>query len=297
MSHDRPLLGILLMLGFCILAPLGDGIAKLLGDTNGVIELVTFRFMLQPIFLVPIIIFAGISLRMTRRVMFFTVLRTMFHILGIVLMFVSLRYLPLAETIAIAFVMPFILMFLGWFLMNETVGKHRIIAAMVGFIGTLLVIQPSFAEVGPPALLPVGVAFVFAFFMLATRAIARESDPIALQVVSGFIAVAILVPLWMIGAQFEWNGFQLTPLEETRWGLILILGTLGTVAHLFMTWSLRFAPSATLAPMQYLEIPVATVIGYLIFRDLPNQLAGFGILVTISAGLYVIYRESRQLAK
>jgi drug/metabolite transporter (DMT)-like permease len=66
---------------------------------------------------------------------------------------------------------------------------------------------------------------------------------------------------------------------------------LGTVAHLFMTWSLRFAPSATLAPMQYLEIPIATIIGWLIFKDLPNGLAALGICVTVAAGLYIILRE------
>ena len=60
-----------------------------------------------------------------------------------------------------------------------------------------------------------------------------------------------------------------------------------------MTWSLRFAPSATLAPMQYLEIPVATIIGFLIFADLPNGLAAIGIVITILAGLYVVYREHR----
>jgi drug/metabolite transporter (DMT)-like permease len=286
----------MLMLGFCILAPCGDAIAKLLGGSNGVMELVVFRFSIQPLLLVPIILFTGGSLNMSSRTLFFTVLRTVFHISGIVLMFLALRILPLAETIAIAFVMPFILMFLGWFLMNEVVGPRRIIAAGVGFLGTLLVIQPSFAEVGLPALLPVGVAFVFAFFMLATRAIAREADPITLQAVSGIIAVILLMPLWIIGAKLGWADFQFTPLSESQWGLILLLGGIGTVAHLFMTWSLRFAPSSTLAPMQYLEIPVATVIGFVVFRDLPNGLAAIGITVTIGAGLYVIYRESKQAA-
>jgi drug/metabolite transporter (DMT)-like permease len=58
-----------------------------------------------------------------------------------------------------------------------------------------------------------------------------------------------------------------------------------------MSWSLRFAPSATLAPMQYLEIPVATVIGWLVFRDLPNGLAAFGIALTVASGLYIVLRE------
>ena len=72
---------------------------------------------------------------------------------------------------------------------------------------------------------------------------------------------------------------------------LFTIGIVGTLAHLVMTWSLRFAPSATLAPMQYLEIPVATVIGFLVFEDFPNGMAAIGIVITILAGLYVIYRE------
>ena len=60
-----------------------------------------------------------------------------------------------------------------------------------------------------------------------------------------------------------------------------------------MTWSLRFAPSATLAPMQYLEIPVAALVGWLVFRDFPDGLALFGISITISAGLYILFREQK----
>lgn len=71
------------------------------------------------------------------------------------------------------------------------------------------------------------------------------------------------------------------------------MGALGTGAHLMMTWALRFAPSATLAPMQYLEIPVAALLGWLIFRDFPNGIALAGIAVTVAAGLYVILRERR----
>jgi drug/metabolite transporter (DMT)-like permease len=69
------------------------------------------------------------------------------------------------------------------------------------------------------------------------------------------------------------------------------MGVLGTVAHLLMTWSLRFAPSATLAPMQYLEIPVATLLGLLFFDELPDGLAAAGIALTVGAGLYIIWRE------
>ena len=73
--------------------------------------------------------------------------------------------------------------------------------------------------------------------------------------------------------------------------LLLAIGIIGTVAHLLMTWSLKFAPSATVAPMQYLEIPFATLNGFIVFKDLPNGGAALGISITIGAGLYVLYRE------
>ncbi|QEE35117.1 DMT family transporter [Octadecabacter sp. SW4] len=291
MTTDRPFLGILLMLGFCVLAPLGDSLAKVLGDTVALGQLILARFGVQAVILVPLVVVMGGTLRMTRRIAALTALRTVLHMVGIGAMFTSLRFLPLADAIAIAFVMPFIMLLLGKYVLGEDVGPHRLIACVIGFAGTLLVVQPNFAQVGAPALLPLLVAVVFALFMLVTRQIAREVDPITLQANSGLLALVILLPLLAVFAQVPALSLALPVGNE--WSLLALLGILGTLAHLVMTWSLRFAPSATLAPMQYLEIPIATVIGWLIFRDLPNGLAALGIAVTIAAGLYVILREQR----
>ncbi|MDW3182264.1 DMT family transporter [Roseobacter sp.] len=291
MNFDRPLLGIMLMLGFCILAPVGDAIAKILGETVPVGQLVLVRFAIQAIVLIPLVLMTGRKWRMRGRILTLTFLRTLLHILGIGTMVTALKYLPLADAVAIAFVMPFIMLILGKYFLKEEVGARRLIACLVGFLGTLLVVQPSFREVGWPALLPVAVALNFAFFMLLTRQIARETDPIGLQAVSGLMAVAVMVPalLWFKDSGI-WN-LQLIAVDTFDWTLLVSIGLLGTIAHLLMTWSLRYAPSTTLAPMQYLEIPFATVIGFLVFGDLPNNLAAVGILITIAAGLYVVLRE------
>ncbi|MEM8748914.1 MAG: DMT family transporter [Pseudomonadota bacterium] len=301
MTQDKPLLGVLLMLGFCALAPMGDAIAKLLGGSVPLIQLLLVRFAIQAILLLPIVAYwvqqakqdpqVKSPLALTPRVMQLTVIRTVLHIVGVGAMFLSLRYLPLADAVAIAFVMPFIMLLLGHTVLGEEVGSRRLIACAICFIGTLLVIQPSFEEVGLPALLPLVVAVDFAFFMLVTRQVAKDIDPIVLQAVSGSIATCMLggaaLILWGTGwlpAPFVLPGrFDIT--------LLAAVGIVGTVAHLLMTWSLRYAPSATLAPMQYLEIPIATVIGYLVFQDLPNGLAALGIAITIGSGLYIVFRE------
>ena len=291
MISDRPLLGIVLMLGFCILAPLGDSIAKLLSDAVPLGVLLAFRFLVQTILLMPLVFLSDRVLRMSRRVFWLMVLRTVLHIIGIGAMFAALRYLPLADAVAIAFVMPFIMLLLGKFVLSEEVGPHRLAACAVGFAGTLLVIQPNFAQVGAPALLPLLVAFIFSFFMLVTRQIAKEVDPISLQFSSGAAGTVILALILIVFQDAEIEPLVLTAPSTDEWVLLVLLGVFGTMAHLLMTWSLRFAPSATLAPMQYLEIPFATLVGWLIFRDLPNGLAALGIAITIGAGLYVIHRE------
>lgn len=300
MTPDRPVLGIALMLGFCILAPLGDSIAKILGPTIPLGQLILTRFAVQAVLLIPLVAMLGIEWRMSARTWRLVVVRTVLHILGIGFMFTSLLYLPLADAVAIAFVMPFIMLLLGRFVLNEEVGLHRMAACGVGFIGTLFVIQPNFLAVGWVALLPLAVAVIFALFMLTTRQIAKDADPIALQAVSGVIAVIMLLPLVALGIGMGYKPLSLVAPTSTEWWLLASIGVLGTFAHLLMTWSLRFAPSATLAPMQYLEIPVATLVGFLLFSELPDGLAAFGIMLTVIAGVYVILREqanARRLAQ
>jgi drug/metabolite transporter (DMT)-like permease len=101
------------------------------------------------------------------------------------------------------------------------------------------------------------------------------------------MAVVALAPVLIFGPRgtLDWSA------PTGVWGIVLAMGLLGTVGHLLMTWSLRFAPGATLAPMQYLEIPFATFYGWALFGDLPDGMAAAGIAVTMAAGLYVILRE------
>ncbi len=291
MTLDRPLFGILLMICFCLLAPMGDAIAKLLGDTIPLGQLLIVRFAAQSILLLPFIFWANTSLMMSRRVFWLILLRTFLHIIGIGAMFTSLRFLPLADALAIAFVMPFIMLMLGRYVLGEEVGPRRIIACMVGFSGTLLVIQPSFNAVGAPALLPLVVAVTFALFMLVTRMVAKEINPVNLQAVNGVMATIILSIVYLTTIGRDYAVLEIVIPNVTDGLLLVAIGIIGTLAHLLMTWSLRFAPSATVAPVQYIEIPVATFIGWLIFTDLPNGLAAIGIAITMAAGLYIVFKE------
>ena len=288
---DRPLTGILLMLGFCVLAPVGDAFAKVLGTRMGLGQLIAVRFAVQALMLVPVAMAVGLTLRPGRRITWLVALRTVLHVAASWMMVAALRHLPLADAIAIVFVMPFMVLILGHALLGEVVGPRRLAACAFGFAGTLMVIQPSFVAVGWAALLPVGVALSFTLFMLVTRHIAQEIDPIAMQAISAVMASAVLVPALVAGHAAGLPELRLTGVEPHDAVLMVLMGVTTTVGLLLMTWSLRFAPAATLAPMQYLEIPIATLIGWLVFHALPNGLAAAGIVVTMAAGLYMIHRE------
>nr|WP_321483837.1 DMT family transporter [uncultured Cohaesibacter sp.] len=296
LEGDNPLLGIFLMVLFCMMIPFSDAFVKILGQSVSLVTVLVVRFSMQ-------LIFMGTAMLIRRKGSIAHIInlrayvwwrlfwRSSMQIAGIAGMYFGLRYMPMADTTAICFIYPILMLFVGHFIMKEIVGPHRIFAALIGFCGTLMVVQPNFMSVGLNALWPVGVAFTFVVFMLVTRQMSRGIDPVSVQVVSAAIALVIITLPILI---FNGEGFEaldMTWPTPRDWMFLLGAGVIGSLGHLLMTSAVHYAPSSTLAPMQYLEIPFATLIGWIIFSDLPNTMAAWGIAVTVAAGLYIIYRE------
>ena len=84
---------------------------------------------------------------------------------------------------------------------------------------------------------------------------------------------------------FGFADLQIVPVGGNILMKLCLVGLFGTLSHLCMNYAVRFAPSATLAPMQYIELPVATTIGLVVFDELPNMLAAIGISISVGAGL------------
>ena len=287
------MLGIALMLAFCIVVPLSDGLAKLATDTLPVLQIVAMRFVLGSVLLLPVIWATGRSLRLPPGTLGPVLARTACHVGAFVTLLAALVHLPLAETMAIVFVQPFMMLLVAWAFMGETVGPRRLAACVGGFAGTLLVIQPSFAQAGWVVVLPLLTAVAFTGFMLFTRRLAKSCDPLALQTIGGLLALPMLLPLLLAGPRLGLP--ELAPVwpDTAGWVLIWAIAGLGTLAHLLMTIALRLAPASTLAPIQYLELPVTVVVGLWLFGDFPDGMALTGIVVIGAAGLYMVHRERR----
>jgi drug/metabolite transporter (DMT)-like permease len=279
------------MLGFCLTAPLLDVAAKLASDSIPVGQITAARFVLQCALMAPVIWIMNLSLQVTRGRWVALLFRAIFLLVATFCFIAAISVMPLADALAIVFVAPFIVLLVGKFYLGEEVGPRRVGAALVGFAGVLCVIQPSFAAFGPVALFPVGTAVCFASYILVTRGLSRQVHPVTLQFHTGLIASLLCIPVLLLA---EGSGSEvLDPVwpAGTAWLWLTGVGFFAALSHMMMTYALSMAPSATLAPLQYLELPVATLLGYLVFRDFPNALTLTGIAIIIGAGLYMIHRE------
>lgn len=289
---DRILPGVALMLAFCMLAPLLDVASKLAAQGGMPVGQITAaRFVVQGALMLPVVLVMGLPWRVNRRVLGLTFLRAVFLMLSTFSFVSGIAVMPVADALAIAFVEPFVVLILGSVIFGDEVGPRRIAASAVGFAGALLVIQPSLAAFGLVALWPLGTAFFFAFYMLVTRSMSTQIHPVTMQLHTSLAGIVIALPiLWA----FDGSGFAvLDSVMPTGWNWLWLFGVgfWAAVSHMCMTYALKFAPSATLAPLHYTEIVAAVALGYLIFSDFPNALTWAGIAVIVSSGLYIIHRE------
>ncbi len=293
LSVDRPLLGVGLMIGFTIVAPGMDALAKLSAATIPVGQILAFRFGVQMGLLVPLALVLGVWVRQSWREIGTHFLRAGLILLATGAFFSALRVMPIADAIAIFFVEPFILTLFGAVFLGESIGWRRLAACGIGFCGALVVIRPSFSAFGLVALLPLLTAVSFALYMILTRRVARRMHPVALQGWTALAAFAIILPVLLIFDGRDVAVFDPVMPQGVVWLFLLGVGLTACASHLMISGALRYAPAATIAPLQYLEIVTATILGYLIFADLPDAQTLLGIAIIMASGIFVILRERR----
>ncbi len=170
----RPVLGILLMLGFVVFGPTIDVFAKLAGETIPLFQISASRFVVQIVIILPFALWFGGRLLPSGSESLLYLTRGALILSASSLFFAALRDLPLADALAIFFVEPFILLLLAAVLLKEKLGWRRLSACGVGFSGALLVIQPQYDTIGFASLFPIGTAVCFAFYLLLTRKMAQH---------------------------------------------------------------------------------------------------------------------------
>jgi len=285
--------GLGLMVIAVLISPLIDIFAKLAITTIPSAEITAVRFVLQMIFILPVVLVRGTLFDLTWKKTGLHMLRGGLLVVTMLSFITTLKAMEVADAIAIFFVEPIILTILGSIFLKETIGWRRYTACAVGFSGALLVIQPSMQEVGWIALLPVVSAFGLAVFLLVTRLVAQNEDPWSMQFHAGVWGALFCGILLYFGNGTGSEIFDPVVPDMTA-GLYLIgVGVTATISGVLGVYAYRAAPASVLAPLQYLEIVSATIFGWLVFGHLPDALKWLGIAIIISSGLYIIWRERR----
>lgn len=218
------------------------------------------------------------------------VLRSICSVLAFLFFFVSVRYLPLADAVAVAFGGPFIVTALSVPLLGETVDRRRWMAVGVGFLGMLLIVQPTSGAFRPAALLVVAASFAYAFMMVLTRWMSRRSETGERTFVFLAFTFAIQTLVGLSGSLSNW-----APMAPLDIGLSCVVGILALGGHYGITAAFQRAPASVVAPFEYTALLWATLFGFLIFGDFPDVYVWLGVAIIVAAGLYTIRREDQSL--
>lgn len=201
-------------------------------------------------------------------------------------MMAALRLMPVAETVAIIYIAPVLVMLAAGTLLKEQVGALGWISAGLGFAGVLLIARPG------SGLDPLGVALslvnacLSTGYHLLTRVLSKTETTMALMFHTALVGAVIFVTLTLaLGSET-----MPSPLDA---GLMLTLGALATAGHLLFTSAYREAPASTLAPVNYMHIAFATLLGWLVFQQLPDAFGFAGMGLIAAAGLLAAWRASR----
>jgi len=199
------------------------------------------------------------------------------------LFIVGIRYIPLADAVAISFIAPFVVTVLSALVLREPVGLRRWIAVTLGFAGTLIIIRPGTGVMHPAAFVIIFAATFFALRQIVSRKLAA-SDNVATTV--AFTAVAALVVL-SVPQPFVWAW----P-DDTKQILLLIsLAACAGIGEFFVIKALEIALAVVVAPVQYLLLIFGTIYGYLVFDQFPDAATWIGALIIVATGLYMLNRE------
>ena len=197
--------------------------------------------------------------------------------------FVALQYLQLVEALSIVFSTPLIVALIAGPILGERIGRQRLFAVGIGFIGVLVIARPGLGTMHPAALLSLVGAVSYAFYGITTRMLASTDSSATTIFYSSLAGIVLMTPLlpWI------WT----TPSSPLIWALLMMTGVFAAVGHWLLILAHARAPAAILSPFIYSQIVWMLALGYILFGDWPDPWTFVGAGIVIASGLYLLYRE------
>jgi drug/metabolite transporter (DMT)-like permease len=202
-----------------------------------------------------------------------------------VMFLTALHYLPLAETTALNYTTPTLVIVLAVLFLGEKMTRPRAALVVAGVVGMLLIVRPGAEMFRGAAVFGLGSAALYAVYQILTRKLAGE-DPRVSLFYPAFIGMVLMT------AVMPWFGAPAT----TSWldiGLVLFGGILGTVGHFLLILAFQRAPASGLTPFTYLQLVWSTLLGWAAFGQFPDGFTLLGMAVIAGSGLALAWHERR----
>jgi drug/metabolite transporter (DMT)-like permease len=265
--------------------PLIDVFAKFLGQQGFPIpQLVWARFFFGALFTLPFAWTVERTHIFRPRHPVHLTARAALLILGTVFFFAGLKYLPIADTLAIYFISPILVTALSPLILKEKVGPHRWACVALGFIGVLIIIRPGFQAFNIGMLFALGAGCCSALYLLLTRHLTASVNAMVMTFQTsaiGTVAMTLTLP-------FLW-----TPPDLLQWLMLIGIGFFAIVGHYFITRAYDMGEASLISPLSYLEMVTAVLLGWYFFDNFPDGWTFVGVAILIASAIYISVREHK----
>ncbi|MXQ14044.1 EamA family transporter [Microvirga makkahensis] len=280
-ARDTTFAAIGLAVSATVFFAMGDVAAKVLTSTLPAIEVTWLRYVVFCLVVIPTVFIARGARAMYTPRLRLQIIRALAMAGSSVFFILGLGHLQVAEATAINFISPIFITALSIPFLGERVGVRRWVAAAVGFLGVMLVVQPGGSAFQLAALLPIGAAFAWAVAAIATRRMSSERPEatLAWSAVIGLITLTAFVP-------FNWRA----PIAGEI-GLAVLMGAFSTTGHWLIILAYRKAAASIIAPFSYVQLLFAGLLGFAVFGTVPGAMTFTGGIVIAASGLYTAHRE------
>jgi drug/metabolite transporter (DMT)-like permease len=283
--RHAPLRGALYMLAGVAAFSVMDATVKWLTGGYPMAQLIFIGRLPSPFFAIALALAAGGLRTLETSRLRWHALRCVISTVTMVSFFWALRLLPLADTIAICFVSPLIQSALSVLLLGERVGPRRWFAIVLGFLGVVVIVQPSGTGFG---LGPV-LALISATAYALSNNISRRMS--GTETTQGMMLWFSLLVLAGTGSLLP---FQWTPIRGEDVGVFVLYAFSGTIGQFLVIQAFRYGEASLLAPIDYSALIWATLFGLLFWGQFPTPTVLVGAAIIIASSLYVLHRETRQ---
>ena len=245
-------------------------------------QIVFFRNLFGLVFMLPWLIRHGYKSFKTERLPLF-IIRSILGLLSMMCYFWAITVLPLAKAVALSFTVPLFVTIGASIFLKEDVHLRRWIAVIVGFVGTLVILRPSIDGDLFASLVVVASSVTMAASVLIIKSLSKtESTNVIVMYM-----VLLMTPLSFPAAVTVWQWPSID-----MWILLILMGFLGSFAHLMFTHSLKISDVSIVMPFDFARLPFIIVLAWLIFDQSVDKWTIIGAGIVFASGVYIARREA-----